>query len=480
MTTTSTSDHRIQTDVAVIGAGIGGYTAAIRLGQLGKSVVLVEKDKIGGVCLNIGCIPSKAIITASKLVKNARNATKMGIDATVQVDFKRLQEWKQNAVNKLTSGVALLCKANKVQVVTGTARLLGPNLIEVDQPSSGTRTVECGNIVIATGSSSIELPNLKFDGKRIITSTEALALTIPPKKLLIVGGGVIGLEIGMAFANLFGTELTIVEVMDQLLPGTDLDLVNAVSRTLHKLRAKVYLKSKVKSAEATGESVSVTFETPEESSMKTQVDYVLVSVGRKPNSRHLSLEKIGVELDERGFVKVDREMRTSIPNIFAIGDIVGGPLLAHKASKQGKVAAEVIAGLKSSFDSVAMPSAMFTDPEIAVVGMSPNEARSKGYETLVGRFPFVASGRALASIESEGFTKVIADKATGIVLGLEIVGNEASDLISEGSLALEMGATLEDIGLTIHPHPTLSESVMEASENALGKAIHIQNRQLVS
>ncbi len=465
----------------MIGAGIGGYTAAIRLGQLGKSVVLVEKDKIGGVCLNIGCIPSKAIITASKLVKNARNAAKMGIDATIQVDFKRLQEWKQNAVNRLTSGVALLCKANRVQVVTGTARLVDPNLIEVDSnTSSGIRTIECGNIVIATGSSSIELPNLKFDGKRIITSTEALALTSPSKKLLIVGGGVIGLEIGMAFANLFGTELTIVELMDQLLPGTDLDLVNVVSRTLQKLGAKVYLKSKVKSAEVNGESVNVTFETPENSSMKAEVDHVLVSVGRKPNSHDLNLEKIGVELDEKGFVKVNREMRTNLPNIFAIGDIVGGPLLAHKASKQGKVAAEVIAGLKSSFDSIAMPSAMFTDPEIAIVGMSPNEAKSKGYETLVGRFPFIASGRALASIEFEGFTKVIADKASGIVLGLEVVGNEASDLISEGSLALEMGATLEDIGLTIHPHPTLSESVMEACENALGKAIHIQNRQPAS
>ena len=465
----------------MIGAGIGGYTAAIRLGQLGKSVVLVEKDKIGGVCLNIGCIPSKAIITASKLVKNARNAAKMGIDATVQVDFKRLQDWKQNAVNKLTSGVTLLCKASRVQVVSGTARLLSPNLIEVESTtSSGTRNIECSSIVIATGSSSIELQNLKFDGKRIITSTEALALTSPPKKLLIVGGGVIGLEIGMAFANLFGTELTIVELMDQLLPGTDLDLVNVVSRTLQKLGANVYLKSKVKSAEVNGESVTVTFETPENSSMKAEVDHVLVSIGRKPNSRDLNLEKIGVELDEKGFVKVDREMRTNLPNVFAIGDIVGGPLLAHKASKQGKVAAEVIAGLKSSFDNVAMPSAMFTDPEIAVVGMSPSEAKLNGHETLVGRFPFIASGRALASIETEGFTKVIADKTSGMVLGLEIVGNEASDLISEGSLALEMGATLEDIGLTIHPHPTLSESVMEACENALGKAIHIQNRQTAS
>lgn len=464
-----------KSDVVVIGAGIGGYTAAIRLGQLGKSVALVEEDNIGGVCLNVGCIPSKAIISASKIVKNARNAGKMGIDSTVNVDIQRLQEWKQGAVNKLTSGVSLLCKANKVQIVSGSARLLSPNLVEVTS-NGPTRTIECNSVIVATGSTSIELPNLRFDGVRIITSTEALSLTTPPKKILIVGGGVIGLEIGMAYANLFGTELVIVELTDQLLPGTDIDLVNVVTRALQKLGAKIYLKSKVMSANIVGESVTVNFETPDGRMITTDVDHVLVSVGRRANSSNLGLEKAGVELDARGFIKVNNEMRTNVPNIFAIGDVVGGQLLAHKASKQGKVAAEVIAGLKSSFDNVVIPSAIFTDPEVAIVGMSPDEAKLKGYDTLVGRFPFSASGRAIASIEAEGFTKIIADKVSGILLGIEIVGNEASDLISEGSLALEMGATLEDLGLTIHPHPTLSETVMEAAENALGKAIHIQNR----
>lgn len=475
---TSASVQRIKSEAVVIGGGIGGYTAAIRLGQLGKNVVLVERDKIGGVCLNIGCIPSKALITASKLVKHAREAGKMGIDANIAVDISRLQQWKQNAVNKLTSGVSLLCKANKVQVLTGSARLTGPNMVGVVSSSPPSLVeIECDNVVIATGSSSIELPSLKYDGKKIITSTEALELASPPKRFLIVGGGAIGLEIGMAYANLFGTELTIVELTDQLLPGTDLDLVNLVSRNLQKLGANIYLRSKVKSAAVKGESVDVTIEMPDNTIKTTECDLVLVSVGRKPNTSDLNLEKVGVELDSKGYLKVNNEMRTNVPSIFGIGDVVGSPLLAHKASKQGKVAAEVIAGLKSSFDNVAMPSAIFTDPEIAVVGMGPADAKAKGHETIIGRFPFSASGRALASIEFDGFTKVIADKASGMLLGVEIVGNEASDLISEGSLALEMGATLEDIGLTIHPHPSLSESVMEASENALGKAIHIQNRR---
>jgi dihydrolipoamide dehydrogenase len=473
-------EKNISVDAVVIGSGPGGYHAAIRLGQLGKKVTLIEKEKIGGVCLNVGCIPSKALISASKLVKNARNASSMGINATVSVDLPKLQEWKQGVVNKLTSGVALLCKVNKVQVLNGTARFLSATQIELIANDSSRTVVDFSDAVVATGSTPIELPGLKFDGRRIITSTEALELIDPPKRLVIVGGGAIGLEIGMAYANLFGTQLTIIELLDQLLPGTDPELVSAVSRTLQRLGAKIYLKSRVQSAAVSGSEVSVTFINSSGEEQSARADYVLVSVGRRPNSKGLELENLGVWLNDKGFIEVDDKTQTNVPHIYAIGDVTGTPLLAHRAMKQGIVAAEVISGMKSSFDNIAMPSAIFTDPEIATVGTSEPEALEKGFQISTGRFPYLANGRALASPESEGFTKIIAEKQSGVVLGLEIVGAEASDLISEVSLALEMGATLEDVGFTIHPHPTLSETIMEAAANALGKAIHIQNRQASS
>lgn len=463
-------------NIVIIGSGPGGYVAAIRLGQLGRSVTLIEKDKIGGVCLNVGCIPSKALITASKLVKNAKNASKMGIDASVSVDIARLQEWKEGVVGKLTGGVLQLLKSYKVKIIRGSASFVSPTQLQVEEPGGHKNPLDFESAIVATGSSPIEIPSAKFDGKRIISSTEALSLSVPPKRMLIVGGGVIGLEIGMAYANLFGTELIVVELMDQLLPGVDLELVNIVSRSLQKMNAKIHLKSKVKSAVADSNVVKATFETPDGKEQLAEVDYVLVSIGRKPNSTSLGLDAAKVEVDQKGFVKVDKQMRTSSQNIFAIGDVVGGLLLAHKATREGIVAAEVISGMNSSFDNNAIPSAIFTDPEIAIVGMSPTEISSKGIAARTGKFPFLANARALATTEPEGFTKIVGEKESGLVLGVGIVGPEASDLISEATLAMEMGATLEDVALTIHPHPTLPETIMEGAENALGKAIHIINR----
>jgi dihydrolipoamide dehydrogenase len=468
----------LNTDAVVVGSGPGGYHAAIRLGQLGKKTLLIEKDKIGGVCLNVGCIPSKAIISASKLVKNVRSADKMGLEGQISVNLGKLQDWKHGVVNRLTSGVESLCKLNKVDIIKGRAKFLSTSKLEVLLSDGiGRREVEFGDAIIATGSSSADLPNVRFDGKRIISSTEALDLREPPKKILLIGGGVIGLEIGMAYANLFGTQLIIVEIMDQLLPGTDIELVNVVSRSLEKLGAKIYTRSKVTTATVSGDLVDVEFQTPDGKSLNEGVDYVLMGVGRKPNSGNLALDKAGVEVGERGFITVDKQMRTNIRNIYAIGDVVAGPLLAHKAMKEGIVAAEVISGMNSAADFQAMPAAIFTDPEIAVVGASERDAQAQGIETIVGKFPFIASGRALAANEYEGFVKVIGEKNSGLILGVEIVGNDASDLISEASFAIEMGATLEDVGFTVHPHPTLPEALMEASENALGKAIHIVNRR---
>jgi dihydrolipoamide dehydrogenase len=465
----------ILTDVLVIGAGPGGYVAAIRAGQLGKKVVLVEKDKLGGVCLNYGCIPSKALINFSKLVKNAKRASSIGLSIDkMEIDISKVQTWKNSIVNTLANGIAGLCKSNKVEVIYGKASFISSNQVEV-RGKSTEEIVEAKSIIIATGSLPIELPGFKIDGKKIISSTEALDLDSIPMRLLIIGGGVIGLEIGMMYANL-GTHLIVVEIMDQILPGLDPELVNIVSRNLQKVGAEVYVKSQAKNWVAAESGVRVAIESSGRE-MEISADYVLESVGRRPNTEGLGLEKIGIETNQRGFIKVNKKMQTNVPNVYAIGDVLGGPFLAHKASKEGIVAAEAIAGLPSENDFVTIPSAIFTDPEIGIAGLSETEAKSRGYEVQIGKFPFAASARALSTNEGEGFVKVMADKASGLILGVEIVGPQASDLISEATLALEMGATLEDVSLTVHPHPTLPESFMESAENALGHAIHIPNRR---
>lgn len=463
-----------QAEAVVIGAGPGGYVAAIKLAQLGKKTILVDKDKLGGECLNYGCIPSKALIHAANLYEKISKSSSIGISVTeAKVNVSKLQEWKTSVVDKLRSGVATLCKRNNIEVIFGEATFESPTSLAV-MTSTGTEIVHADNIIIATGSKPIELPRLGFDQKRIISSKEALELTRIPEHLLIVGGGAIGLEIGMLYAK-FGSKLTVIELTDQLLPGTDSDLVQIVSRTLRRLGANVLLKSKVVSHEDLGQREKIIVETPS-GHESYEVDVVLVSVGRRPRTNGLAIDKAGVEVSEKGFIRVDKQLRTSTPSIFAIGDVVGPPFLAHKASREGIIAAEVIAGRSSELDFRALPSTVFTSPEVAIVGLNEDQLQKAGRQIRIGKFPLAALGRALTNDDSEGFVKIIADAETDAVLGVEIVGGGASDLISEAALAIEMGATSEDLALTIHPHPTLPEGIMEAAEAVKGRAIHILRR----
>lgn len=458
-------------DVLVIGAGPGGYVAAIRVAQLGRQVLLVDRDKLGGECLHYGCIPSKALISAANLLERIRRAGELGIEVNVtKIDLSKLQAWKSSIVTRLMGGIVQLCKGNRVDVVHGVGKFLSARQVQI-ATQEGIEIVEASNVIIATGSRPVQLPGLELDGVTILGSREALELQSVPERLLVVGGGVIGLEIGTLYAKL-GSHVTVVEILDQLLPGVDKDLVRVVQRKLEKLGVKVHLKSKVQQVQKLGTHIRVAI-AEEQGEFELEVDKVLVSVGRRPNTEGLGLEEAGVAVDERGFIRVDRRQRTNIPEIHAIGDVAGPPFLAHKASREGIVAAEVIAGLPSEADYRALPDAVFTDPEIATVGLSESTAREKGHDYVVGRFPFSALGRALTAGESEGFVKVISEKEGGVILGVQIVGPDASGLISEAALAIEMGATAEDLALTIHPHPTLPESLMEAAEATMGKAIHV-------
>ena len=463
-------------EAIVIGGGPGGYVAAIRLGQLGVKTLCVEKEAMGGVCLNWGCIPSKALIAAANLANKVRNAGHMGITVKdLEVDVAKMQEWKEGIVKKLTGGVSSLVKGNGSTIVMGTANITGPNSVEVTSADGKRETYTASKgIIVGTGTQMITIPGFEPDEEVVITAREAVSLQTAPQSMLIIGGGVIGLELGMVYQKL-GTKLTVVELMDQLLPGTDLDLVRVVQKHLKKDGADIHLKSKAVKLEKSGSQAKVTIET-EGKEQVIEAEKVLVAVGFKPNSTGLGLESVGVKLDERGHIVVDDQMRTNVPSVYAIGDVAGMPYLAHKASKEGEIAAEVIAGPKAAADYRGMPAAIFTDPEIATVGMTESQAKAEGKNVKVGKFPFAASGRAMAVSETDGFIKVIIDEADHQLLGVAIVGPEASDLISESALAIEMCAFAEDVALTVHPHPTLGEGVMEAFKHALGEAVHIMNR----
>ena len=458
-------------EVLIIGSGPGGYAAGIRLGQSGKEVTIVEKDFVGGTCLNVGCIPSKALISASKTYQKIRHAEALGITAaSISVDMQKMQSWKQGVVEKLARGVRQLCKSAGAQFMMGEAAFVGERQVQVTSQDQ-EEIIEAENVVIATGSHPAEIPGFSFDGKWIISSTEALELKALPSKLVIIGAGYIGMELGMLYSNL-GTRVSVVEMLDQILPGFEEDVVKVIARRLRRRQIDYYVRASALSWKKGKAGVEVLVQT-EQGQRILEGDFILLTVGRKPNTDGLQLEKTGLVTDAQGFVQVDRRLQTKVPGIYAIGDAAGLPMLAHKSTKEAEIVAEVIAGRSREWDCRGVPAVVFTDPEIATVGLSERAAREQGIEVVVGKFPFSASGRAMTTLETEGFVKIVAEKETKRVLGLHIVGEGAAELIGEGTLALEMGACVEDIAWTVHPHPTLSEAVMEAAKRLLGEAIHV-------
>jgi len=466
----------IQTDVLVIGAGPGGYPAAIRAAQLDQKVILVEKGFIGGECLNWGCIPSKALIQASKFYDKINNdAEAMGIHVTSSsIDIKKMQSWKEGIQDRLIGGIKQLLKANKVETKMGTAKFISNRKAEVDLNDGGTEEIEFKQAIIGTGAKFISLPGFEIDEKDILSAKGALALEDVPQDLVCIGGGIIGLELGIVWAKL-GAKVTVVELLPNILNGVEKRMVNVLKRKLKKMGVEILTESKATNLEK-GKKMKLTVET-KDGEKTIKADKILLSIGKRAITEGLGLDTIGVNTDDRGFIKINSKMQTNVDGIYAIGDCTGEPFLAHRATKQGTVAAEVIAGLPAEGDWRGMPGAIFTDPEIAFVGLSEQEAKDQGYEVHIGQASFAASGRAMAQLEDEGFVRIITDASNGVVLGVEIIGPHASDLISEAVLALEMGATAEDIGFTIHPHPTLPEMIMEAAESAEGKAIHVPNRR---
>ena len=454
----------IKTEVVVIGSGPGGYTAAFRAADLGKQVILIEKyPSLGGVCLNVGCIPSKALLHTAEVINEGKHASKIGIDfGEVNIDLDKVRDNKDKIVKKLTGGIAALAKARKVKVLTGYAKFSGSHQVTLD---SG-EVIEFENAIIAAGSRVAKPAMFPFADDRVMDSTDALDLTDIPARLLVVGGGIIGLEMATVY-NALGSEITIVEQGEQLISAADVDIVLPLQRRIKKEYSKIYLSTKVNKMEAQSAGIAVEFEG--QKAPKTDIfDKVLVSVGRSPNGKMLALEKAGVSVDDWGFISVDKQMRTNVNHIFAIGDIVGQPMLAHKAVHEGKVAAQVIAGQKSYFDAKVIPSVAYTDPEVAWVGKTERELIAENIAYKKGVFPWAASGRSLSIGRNEGVSKALFDKETHRLIGMGICGTNAGELLAEACLAIEMGADMADIGLTIHAHPTLSETTAFAAEMAEG------------
>ena len=462
----------LKTDVLVIGGGPGGYVAAIKLGQLGKRSIVVDRDKLGGECLNYGCIPSKALIAASKLAEKIRHADLMGIKAKYEgMDVGALVAWKAGIVNKLTSGVGGLLKNHKVDVHMGDAKVVAKGRVEVSA-KDGKKILEAKNIVVAVGSTPIEVPGFAFDGEHVWSSTHALAPKSLPKRMIVIGGGYIGLELGLVYHKL-GTEVRVLEFMDRVLPGMEEELSKEMARMLKKKKVEVFTKTKAVGFKKGKNGLEVTAEV-EGKAQVFECDVVLSCVGRRPSGKNLGLEAVGVKVDDRGFVPVDHRRQTNVPGIYAIGDVAGQPMLAHKGSHEGLVAAAAIAGDKgAAYDPACIPAVIFTDPEIASVGLTADEARKAGFDPVEGRFPFGASGRAMSLNETDGWVKVIGDRKTDKLLGVHMIGPEVTELVAEAALAIEMGATVGDLAQTIHAHPTLPEAMMEAAESVHNMAVHI-------
>jgi dihydrolipoamide dehydrogenase len=454
----------IQTQVVVLGSGPGGYTAAFRAADLGKKVVLIERyESLGGVCLNVGCIPSKALLHTAEIINEGKHASKIGVHfGEVNLDLDAIRANKTNIVGKLTQGIKALAKARKVTVLTGYGKFSGTHQITLDNGE----TVEFEQAIIATGSRVNKIPAFPFDDSRVMDSTDALELNDIPKRLLVVGGGIIGLEMATVYASL-GSEITIVELADQLITAADKDIITPLTRRIKKQYENIYLKTKVSSMKAKKQGIEVNFEGKDAPEVDT-FDKVLVSIGRTPNGKLIDAEQAKVEVDDWGFIKVDKQMRTNINHIFAIGDVVGQPMLAHKAVHEAKVAAEVIAGHKAFFEPMAIPSVAYTDPEIAWVGKTEKELKADDVKYEKGVFPWAASGRSLSIGRNEGISKALFDAKTKRLIGMGICGTNAGELLAEASLAIEMGADMSDIALTIHAHPTLSETTAFAAEMAEG------------
>jgi len=456
------SDAAFDFDLVVIGAGPGGYTAAFRAADLGLRVGLIERYPVlGGVCLNVGCIPSKALLHSAAVIDQAAAMAEHGINfGTPDLDLDKLRAFKNGVVAKLTDGLAGMARQRQVEVIEGVATFSGPNSLDVEA-AGGARRLSFEKAIIAVGSRSLQLPNMPWGDPRLMDSTTALELEEIPVRMLIVGGGIIGLEMACIYQAL-GSKVHVVELTPTLMPGTDPDLVRPLQRRIARRYEAIHLETRVSRVDVADDALFAHFEGKHQG--REAFDRILVAVGRVPNGGRINAAAAGVEVDDKGFIAVDHQMRTNVPHIFAIGDVVGQPMLAHKATHEGKVAAEVCAGHKSAFDARVIPSVAYTDPEIAWVGVTETEAREQGLKYGVGKFPWAASGRALGNDRSEGFTKLIFDQATRRIIGAGITGPHAGDLIAECALAIEMGAEAADIGLTIHPHPTLSETVAMAAE----------------